>query len=782
MKVSRINMFFRKVGEVQIRYRWVFLIGLLAVTLVCLSGFRNFRSESNNEDWIVNGSEIQVNSDHYKDLFGNDQFVMVLVQADDVFVPDVLSMIDRLGERLELEVPFADKVTSLTTVTIPIGIDGGLEVKSPFEDGIPSDPEELAEKKTFIMGRESIVNNLVSDDAKETWIILKLTPFQDESTDVLTVGHAAQKVIMSDEFKSGEWSLKPIGSAYTTAEKTDTVGHDFAVRLMLGFVTMLICLIIFVRSFRGIIVPFVATMFGIGTVLGFTGLLNIPADSDLMSLPVLLGMALSIGYALHYINAFKLHFRRTGKRYESVICSVEESGWPILFTVITTMASLLSFLFACIRPMVWLGAVAASVVFMVYLYVVILIPIFMSFGKDAEPVVTDRERTGATKADLAFERFGGHIVQKSAFVAVISAIVILACIPGLLKMEVNMDYLKFMGSKVPFVHRIEEVLETNLGTLYSYDVMIEFDEPDAFKDPAVMKAMDNLEGELGKLRMTKISNGKPRVKSVTRMVKEMYRVLNEDDPAYYVIPDDRDMLTQLLFFYEISDSASLYDDLTESYNAAHVHVEIFDYNANIIVEDITRAEEAARRYFPGAKVSVVGTVAQNAAMNATIVISELKSFGSSFLMIAILLIIVFASIRTGLIAMIPNLAPVFLIGAVMGYARMALDEVTMMIMPMILGIAVDDTIHFSNHIKAKLEAGKDYAAAIRETFREIGKTMGTTTVILCAMFLMYCFSPITAMFRVGLLSIVGLSAALLADYTLTPALLYLFRPLGKAKK
>lgn len=242
------------------------------------------------------------------------------------------------------------------------------------------------------------------------------------------------------------------------------------------------------------------------------------------------------------------------------------------------------------------------------------------------------------------------------------------------------------------------------------------------------------------------------------------------------------MLTQLLFFYEISDSASLYDDLTESYNAAHVHVEIFDYNANIIVEDITRAEEAARRYFPGAKVSVVGTVAQNAAMNATIVISELKSFGSSFLMIAILLIIVFASIRTGLIAMIPNLAPVFLIGAVMGYARMALDEVTMMIMPMILGIAVDDTIHFSNHIKAKLEAGKDYAAAIRETFREIGKTMGTTTVILCAMFLMYCFSPITAMFRVGLLSIVGLSAALLADYTLTPALLYLFRPLGKAKK
>ena len=47
------------------------------------------------------------------------------------------------------------------------------------------------------------------------------------------------------------------------------------------------------------------------------------------------------------------------------------------------------------------------------------------------------------------------------------------------------------------------------------------------------------------------------------------------------------------------------------------------------------------------------------------------------------------------------------------------------------------------------------------------------------MFLMYTFSPITAMFRIGLLSMIGLSSALIADYTLTPALIYLLKPLGK---
>ena len=777
MKVSKINLFFRKLGEGQIKHRKLCLFILIAWTLICISGMRNFRSESSNSDWIVNGSEIKQNSDHFKEVFGNDQYVLVLVQADDVFAPDVLNMIDRLGERLEQEVPFADKVTSLTTVSIPIGDEEGFEVKSPFNDGIPTDARELAEKKAFIMSRESIVNNLVSDNAKECWISLKLNPFKNESEDVTAVGHAAEKVIMSDEFKSEYWTLMPIGSAYTTAEKEDILTKDFVSRIGLGFLVMLICLIIFVRSVSGVIVPFLATLFGIGTVLGFTGLINVPADSDMMSLPVLLGMALSIGYALHYINAFKMHFRQTGKRKESVIEAVGESGWPILFTVITTAVSLLSFLFANIRPMIWLGAVASCVVIMVYLYVVILIPIFLSYGKDKKAVLA--ETNGATKADLVFEGIGKKIVKRSKLVTIISVLAIALCVPGLLKMEVNMDYLKFMGNKVPFVQRIEKILETKLGNIYSYDVMIEFDEEDAFKDPENMLALDNLEKELGKLQMTKITNGKPRVRSITRQVKEMYRVLNGDDPAYYTIPEEQDMLTQLLFFYEISNSEALFDELSESYNAAYAHVEISDYNANMIVEDITAAEAAAKKFFPTAHVAVVGTVAENAAMNETVVKSELKSFGASFIMIAILLIIVFASLRTGLIAMIPNLAPVLLIGAVMGYSHMPLDELTMMIMPMILGIAVDDTIHFSNHIKAKLETGRTYSEAVTESFREIGKTMGTTTLILCAMFLMYCFSPITAMFRVGLLSIIGLGSALIADYTLTPALIYLTKPLGK---
>jgi hypothetical protein len=68
---------------------------------------------------------------------------------------------------------------------------------------------------------------------------------------------------------------------------------------------------------------------------------------------------------------------------------------------------------------------------------------------------------------------------------------------------------------------------------------------------------------------------------------------------------------------------------------------------------------------------------------------------------------------------------------------------------------------------------------MRNSFREIGKSMFMTTFILCSIFAVYTFSPIHYLFVIGVLSVTGLAAALLADYTITPALLYIVKPFGK---
>ena len=185
--------------------------------------------------------------------------------------------------------------------------------------------------------------------------------------------------------------------------------------------------------------------------------------------------------------------------------------------------------------------------------------------------------------------------------------------------------------------------------------------------------------------------------------------------------------------------------------------------------------------FPDATTNVVGEVVNYAIMNGKLVWGELKSFVGSFAIILILMSIAFGSLHISLIAMIPNLAPVVMIGGVMGYFGVSLDMITMTVMPMILGIAVDDTIHFTNHIKHCFEKGLSYKEAILTSYREIGKTMGMTTVILCSMFLVITSSAMNCLSRLGYLSVIGLASALAADYTLTPLLILVTKPFGKDK-
>lgn len=793
MSVERFNNFFRKFGKFQISHRFLFLVVLALITAVGFFGLTKFQADTSEDGWFDNSEEVKRNQDYFESIFGSDDAIMVLVESDDVFAPEVLDAIARLGDRLEMEVPYADKITSLMNLSISKGTVEGFEVINPFKDGIPDisteeGKAELEEKKAFILSRRSLVNNLVSDAGRETWVFLSLNSY--ESAEQSSIGKVAYDIVHSPEFQSEKYTLKGTGIAYTEYEEDFVTGKECATRIGIGFLVMIFCLLLFVRSLRGLIVPVTSTVCGIVCILGYSSLFGIKSNLTMLALPVLLGMALSVGYSIHYINEFRLHFRTTGLRKESVIKAVEETGWPILFTVITTMASMISFMTVGIGDLKWVGGICSAIVFATYMYVIILIPIFLSFGKDKKGAAVSKRDlqketfpviNKTTKAERFFENFGGHIVKIRWLIVGVSAAIIIACVPGCFKLSVNMDYIEMMGQKIPYVRELLSILEAKLGSQYEYNVMIEFPEEDAFKIPENMKNLDVLEEKISHLKLTRWSGDEPRITSVTDIVKETNRCLNEDSMDFYKVPDAQDLLTQELFLYEMSGGDNLSKWLSTDYRTTFLHVDLNGYDANQIVSDIESAKAEARKLFPEANIGVVGQVVNYAAMNEKLVKGELKSFLFSFVIIAILMIIAFSSFTTGIIGMIPNLAPVLFIGAFMGWGGISLDMLTMTVMPMILGIAVDDTIHFTNRTKLEFERTGNYREAIKITFREIGKTLGMTTFILCSMFAVFCTSPMNALSRIGLLTIIGLGSALIADYTLTPVLLYITKPFGKEK-
>ena len=784
MQVRKINDWFEKFGRFEVKHRWGFIIGLLIVTVICSLGLPRLKLDNGEEDWFDDWETTKLNQDHFENIFGSTDSLLAHIKSDNVFDPDVLQMIDELGDELLNNVPYASSITSLMELSIPIGTDDGFEVTSPFEDGVPGDPEELEEKKNFILSRESLVNSIVSEDCTETWLIVNLEQYSENLTEAMKkITPPAMAIFNDPKYKSDKWEIRPTGMSYTEYEEEAVTMRQCVTRIGFGFLVMLICLIIFIRSLRGVVVPSIATVGALCTTLGASAWMNIKGNNTMIMVTVLLAMALAVGYAVHYINSFKMYFRKTGKRKESIVMGIRDSGWALSFTVITTMAGMLSFLSAGIRPMRWVGGITAAAVVAVFIFEIILLPCLYSFGKDQEPDPTFVQNEGSTSSDLRVEAMGKSIINKKWITVILGSAVMLAMIPGLFKINVNMNYTEMMGERTPYVKRLMEITRSQLGSQYSYEVLIEYAEEDALKNPEVLKNMDKLAERIGTFSMTKVSNGKPRVSSVTKVIKEMNRTLNGDDPDAYVIPDDQDLVSQEMFLYEISGGSDLYDYVSEDFKAGYLHVELSTYDGDEIVRNMEEVKKWVAELFPDAtNAGVVGEVVQYASMNGKLVRGSLRSIGTSLIVILILLIIAFTSFRTGFIAMIPNVAPIVIIGGIMGYAHVNLDMITAMIMPMILGIAVDDTIHFTNHIKYHFELTGNYRSAVLNSYREIGKTMIMTTVILCAMFGIFLTSTMTVLANIGWLSIVGLGSALIADYTLTPVLLYITKPFGKETK
>lgn len=785
MHISNINKVFRRFGEKQIKYRYIILVVFVLATVFCCAGLSKFRIAQNEDSWYGDSDKIKINKKKYEQIFGNNDAVMILVKADDVFAPHVLESIDKIGNILMEEIPLADELTSITKLQVPVGDAEGFSVINPFETGIPTDPQVLKQKKDFILSRSSLVNTLVSDDAHETWITLSLRayPEGDAKDEVMMdIGYKTEDIIRLPEFNTGDFKLYATGLPYLDSREEAFDNPEIAIRIGIGFIVMILCLIIFIRNIVGVIVPVLATGGAICSVLGAMSWMHVAADSTLIMLPILLGMALSVGYSIHYINGFKMNFRQTGKRYESILKTVEESGWPIFFTVITTMASIISFVFARIKPIAWMGFVSAAIVFVVYLYIVILIPIALSFGKDKKIEANTNVKEGATKLDLIFEKFSLHIIKHSKLVNIITIGIFILLVPGFFFIRTNMDIIKMTGEKVPYIKDIIEMLDTKIGSQYSYDIMIEYQDDDAFKLPENMLAIEELEKRISTLQLTKMSAGKPHIISILSVIKEMNRALNGDDSAYFSIPEDEYMLAQLVEYSSIEMSKDFDDYLDADFKVASVHVDLSSFESEKALQDIDSVNAMLAEIFPDANCCIIGDMMEYAEMSTRLVWGELKSFAFSFIVIAIMLIIAFSGIKIGLIGMIPNLAPVVVIGGIMGYCNIAMDMVTMTLIPMILGIAVDDTIHFTNHVKMQIEKNLSYKDAISVTFREIGKSMFMTTSILCAVFLAPLFSPLHYLSEVSLLLIIGLVSALVADYTITPALIYLTKPFGKDKE
>jgi len=159
--------------------------------------------------------------------------------------------------------------------------------------------------------------------------------------------------------------------------------------------------------------------------------------------------------------------------------------------------------------------------------------------------------------------------------------------------------------------------------------------------------------------------------------------------------------------------------------------------------------------------------------------SQIQTIGFVFISIMFMFIILFRSFYLAVIAIVPNILPATLVLGFMGLRSIPLDLMTITIAAISVGIAVDNTIHYVIRFKREFAENKNYTKSVKICHGSIGKAMYYTSSIIVIGFSILSLSNFIPTIYFGLLTGLAMVAALLASLTLLPALLILFKPLGK---
>ena len=324
-----------------------------------------------------------------------------------------------------------------------------------------------------------------------------------------------------------------------------------------------------------------------------------------------------------------------------------------------------------------------------------------------------------------------------------------------------------------------DTVDENMAGAMSMVIMIDTKTIDGLYNPQLMQAIDKLQARIE----SRYSDQVTRTHSLADIVKDTNQIMNDDDAAYYRVPDDARMISQLLYLFNSANPEDRRSLVSDDYSRSYISLNIYNagsYEYQIFFEEISDDIDAIisplGEEFPELEVNLTGTMALMMRMADEIATSQFSSFSLAIAVISVIMILTLGSFQGGLMAMIPNLIPALLGFGLMGLMGVSLDSDTILIAPLIIGMAVDDTIHFMTRYRMELIKTGSIGESLRLTICEVGQAVMFTTMVLSLGFALLSFSDYLGMAKIGFFGSAAIIVALLCDLFLIPALIMIFKP------
>ena len=567
---------------------------------------------------------------------------------------------------------------------------------------------------------------------------------------------------------------------------------------LLGLMILAVIALLWIlfKSWSAVIWPVLVIACSAFWAIGFMSWLGVTL-STMVSLSFMLILAVGTADCVHVMSAYIL-YRKEGLEHRPAMTSAyRKTGLPIFLTTITTMAGMSALMISDLPQISIFGLNSALGVGVAFLFTIFLLPVLLDIW---HPYKEDGEKKKGKELDShAPEQVEGQVVgwlQEA-----------LNKIPGFVKPRTGPIIFIYMSIFIAFIYGATQVkVDTNLAELTKEDseirvtynivdehmmggqnleFMLDFGETDALKNPQVLQVIADIQ--------TYIEATYPefvvKTFSLADFVKDTNQIMHEGQESFNRIPDNERLTAQLLYLFDSANSRDRRNVVNDDYSQSHISIQLrnkgsYEYTNffETVKTDLDRHFSPLKLQYPNMELGVTGGLSLMMELIDHISWAQIKSFGFALMIITILMVVSLSSFQAGLISMVPNLLPAFFTFGVMGLLGIPLDTDTLIIAPLIIGIAVDDTIHFIAHYRdAWFESG-DVDAALKSTIKEVGQAVTFTTLVLAIGFSMLAFSDYLGLAKTGIFGSLAIVVALSSDLLLLPALIQWIKPdLGRKR-
>ncbi len=740
----------------------VLLSILLAITLAALQGIVDIRTgelrlriDPALDRLLPEGDDERRFYERARKVFGSDEFILLVFEADDIYQPLWLDRLQRVTRRLETE-PDVLRVLSLANALDVTGHGDDIEINTFYED-IPQAPAALAALRARVAQHPHYGNALVSADGRAAALVVFFEHIDDRD---FVKRNVSEKLAAIASQEAGAPVLVT-GNPHIKAQLSRTIVSELRFILpAVGLITALLCALAF-RTPRGVLLPISAIAMSLVWTLGAMGWAGTPLNLVSNIIPPLLitlGFAAAMHVMSEYYEALQ-HQPRLDRatNIAAVVTLIEEMGLAMTVNGLTTALGFLSLCTSSILAIREFGAWSVVGVVVATLTSLTFIPAMLCLlGPRARAVRTPRNGRIERLADRIAEFDMRH--RRGIFVAAFALLA--TALYGISRIEVSSSFVGSFVASSP-VRQTFESLNERLGGLNSFFIVLESDEDEAFTRP------DNLR-EI--VQLQKWLEQQPEIGSTASLadgVMLLNRAFHADDPAEFKIPAKAGQVDELLLFGG--------DALTDGFVDPHRRVTNITIRSKVsgsaeirvlMARLDARLAQLPRRLNGRATGDLILLSHTMDDITHGMLTSDFVAFCTIYLTLALLL----TSFRVGLYALLPNIVPVAVYYGALGLTGTPLNLSTSLIGAITLGIAVDDTVHYFARFALEARRLGDERLATKSTLRSVIRPVTFTTVGLCLGFLALTASDLRSQVEFGLLSAFTMAVGWFLELTLSPAI------------